>query len=41
MTIGREVMPADVVVVAMGPWSGQAAKWLPIPTVPPPPAPPS
>lgn len=26
-----EVIPADAVVIAMGPWSGQAAKWgLPV-----------
>ena len=32
--VDGEVMPADAVVVAMGPWSGQAAKWgLPIPAV--------
>lgn len=29
-----EVIPADAVVVAMGPWSGQAAQWgLPVPAV--------
>jgi hypothetical protein len=32
--VDGEVVPADAVVVAMGPWSGQAAKWgLPIPAV--------
>ena len=32
--VDGEVMPADAVVVAMGPWSGQAAKWgLPVPVV--------
>lgn len=28
------MVPADAVVIAMGPWSGQAAKWgLPVPAV--------
>jgi glycine/D-amino acid oxidase-like deaminating enzyme len=27
------LMPADAVVVAMGPWSGRAAQWLPLPPV--------
>lgn len=26
-------MPADAVVIAMGPWSSQAAQWLPIPKI--------
>lgn len=29
---GEEV-EADAVVIAMGPWSGQAAKWLPVPDI--------
>ncbi len=28
-----EVLAADVVVIAMGPWSGQAADWLKIPPI--------
>ena len=31
---GGEIVPGDAVVVAMGPWSGQAAKWLPGVNVP-------
>jgi glycine/D-amino acid oxidase-like deaminating enzyme len=32
--VDGEVLPADAVVVAMGPWSGQAADWgLPVPRV--------
>ncbi|KAK9844748.1 hypothetical protein WJX74_006279 [Apatococcus lobatus] len=31
--VGGEVLPADVVVIAMGPWSKQAADWLPLPPV--------
>jgi len=27
------LMPADAVVIAMGPWSGLAAQWLPLPPV--------
>eukprot|EP01098_Paradermamoeba_levis_P013944 TRINITY_DN6509_c0_g1_i1.p1 TRINITY_DN6509_c0_g1~~TRINITY_DN6509_c0_g1_i1.p1 ORF type:complete len:388 (-),score=87.60 TRINITY_DN6509_c0_g1_i1:43-1206(-) len=27
--VGGEIIPADVVVIAMGPWSSQAADWLP------------
>lgn len=27
----EEVLPADVVVIAMGPWSGAAREWLPLP----------
>lgn len=30
---GGEHVPADVIVIAMGPWSGQAAKWLGTPAV--------
>ncbi len=34
MVVDGEVLPADVLVVAMGPWSGQAAAWgLPLPRV--------
>ena len=29
---GEEV-EADAVVIAMGPWSGHAAKWLPVPEI--------
>ena len=29
VVVDGEVMPADVVVIAMGPWSGQAASWIP------------
>lgn len=36
MKVGSEVVPADAVVIAMGPWSVQAAQWLPIPKVPSP-----
>lgn len=28
-----EELAADAVVIAMGPWSGQAAKWLPVPDI--------
>lgn len=32
--VDGEGVPADAIVVAMGPWSGQAAKWgLPVPAV--------
>ncbi|KAK9863165.1 hypothetical protein WJX84_002101 [Apatococcus fuscideae] len=31
--VDGEVLPADVVVIAMGPWSKQAAAWLPLPAV--------
>lgn len=32
--VDGEVVPADAVVIAMGPWSGQATKWgLPVPAV--------
>ena len=29
VTVDGAVIPADKVVIAMGPWSGDAAKWLP------------
>ena len=29
--VDGEVLPADAVVVAMGPWSNLAAAWLPLP----------
>jgi glycine/D-amino acid oxidase-like deaminating enzyme len=31
--VDGQVIPADVVVIAMGPWSGLAANWLPLPSV--------
>jgi glycine/D-amino acid oxidase-like deaminating enzyme len=31
--IDGHILPADVVVIAMGPWSGIAANWLPLPPV--------
>ena len=31
--VDEEIIPADVVVVAMGPWSVTAAKWLPLPSI--------
>ena len=31
--VGDDVMPADVVVIAMGPWSGQASEWLGVPAI--------
>ncbi|MGE3538245.1 MAG: NAD(P)/FAD-dependent oxidoreductase [Candidatus Tectimicrobiota bacterium] len=31
--VSGQVIPADVVVIAMGPWSGLAAQWLPLPPV--------
>lgn len=31
--VDGEVLPADVVVIAMGPWSKKAAEWLPLPPV--------
>ena len=31
--VGAEVLEGDAVVVAMGPWSALAARWLPLPTV--------
>jgi glycine/D-amino acid oxidase-like deaminating enzyme len=31
--IGGDVLEGDAVVVAMGPWSMLAARWLPLPPV--------
>ena len=31
--VDGHTMPADAVVIAMGPWSGMAANWLPLPPV--------
>jgi glycine/D-amino acid oxidase-like deaminating enzyme len=31
--VDGQVIPADVVMIAMGPWSGVAANWLPLPPV--------
>ncbi len=31
--VGGAVMPADAVVIAMGPWSTTASQWLPLPPV--------
>eukprot|EP00210_Caulerpa_lentillifera_P003580 g3415.t1 len=31
--VDDEVIPADVVVLAMGPWTKQAVQWLPVPPV--------
>jgi glycine/D-amino acid oxidase-like deaminating enzyme len=31
--VDGDVMPSDAVVIAMGPWSGSAAQWLPLPPV--------
>ena len=31
--VDGQTLPADVVVIAMGPWSKQAAEWLPLPPV--------
>ena len=33
VVVDGEEIAADAVVIAMGPWSGQAAKWLPIPSI--------
>ena len=33
MVVDGEEIEADAVVIAMGPWSGQAAKWLPVPDI--------
>ena len=33
MVVDGEHIEADAVVIAMGPWSGQAAKWLPVPNI--------
>ncbi len=33
VTVGGETIPADAVVIAMGPWSIMAAHWLPLPAV--------
>lgn len=33
MVVDGEHVEADAVVIAMGPWSGQAAKWLPVPDI--------
>ena len=29
VNVDGTIIPADKVVIAMGPWSGDAAKWLP------------
>lgn len=31
--VDGQIIPADAVVIAMGPWSGAAASWLPLPPV--------
>ena len=31
--VDGQTLPADAVVIAMGPWSGHAAQWLPLPPV--------
>ena len=31
--VDGQIIPADAVVIAMGPWSGLAANWLPLPPV--------
>lgn len=33
VVVDGEEIEADAVVIAMGPWSGQAAKWLPVPSI--------
>ena len=33
VVVDGEEVKADAVVIAMGPWSGQAAKWLPVPDI--------
>lgn len=33
VVVDGEEIEADAVVIAMGPWSGQAAKWLPVPDI--------
>lgn len=33
VAVGGEIIPADAVVLAMGPWSALACRWLPIPAV--------
>lgn len=33
VVVDGEQVEADAVVIAMGPWSGQAAKWLPVPDI--------
>src|SRR3954463_6966766 len=31
--VDGQLLPAETVVIAMGPWSAQAAAWLPLPPV--------
>lgn len=31
--VDGQILPAEAVVIAMGPWSGRAARWLPVPPV--------
>lgn len=33
VSVDGQLLPADAVVIAMGPWSGSAAQWLPLPPV--------
>lgn len=33
VVVDGEEIAADRVVIAMGPWSGLAAKWLPLPSI--------
>lgn len=33
VVVDGEEIAADSVVIAMGPWSGLAAKWLPLPSI--------
>lgn len=33
VSVDGQFLPADAVVIAMGPWSGLAAQWLPLPPV--------
>ncbi len=33
VTVGSETLPADAVMIAMGPWSILASRWLPLPAV--------
>lgn len=33
MIVDGEVIPADVVVLTMGPWTKQAVEWIPVPQI--------
>lgn len=33
VVVGDDVIPADDVIIAMGPWSQSARAWLPLPSI--------